>query len=74
MATIIQYIHHNPIHHGFTNELEEWPHCSYKTLLSIKKTFLNRKELIEWFGDTVTFKKAHVDTIPDVRHLEKHLT
>ena len=25
----LQYIHHNPIHHGFTDDFLEWEYCSY---------------------------------------------
>lgn len=59
LTAIIAYIHRNPIHHGFCDEVGDWPHCSYQTLLSCKPTRIPRKEVVEWFGNEKELKEAH---------------
>jgi hypothetical protein len=56
---MVYYIHHNPIHHGFTEDMIEYPWSSYLTVLSPKKTQLKRQEIIEWFDDKENFKYFH---------------
>ena len=56
---LIYYIHHNPVHHGFTEDMIEYPWSSYLTVLSPKKTQLKRQEVIEWFDDKENFKYFH---------------
>ena len=68
---LIYYIHHNPVHHGFTEDMIEYPWSSYLTILSPKKTQLKRQEIIEWFDDKENFKYFHkqqheLDNIKDL--------
>ena len=56
---LIYYIHHNPVHHGFVDDMIEYPWSSYLTILSPNKTHLKRKEVIEWFDDTGNYKYFH---------------
>lgn len=56
-TTVIHYIHHNPVHHGFTKQVCEWPHSSYHALISDKPTRLKRAEVLEWFGSKDAFIK-----------------
>jgi putative transposase len=58
-TTAIQYIHSNPVHHGFTTKLEDWKWSSYNSYLSTKKTQLAKDDVIGWFGNLEDFKKAH---------------
>ncbi len=59
LTTVIRYIHFNPVRHGFTKSVEEWPHSSYHAILSDKPTSLNRKAVLDWFGDKENFIKCH---------------
>lgn len=62
---LIYYIHFNPVHHGFVNDLRDCKHSSFETLFSEKATNLKREELIEWFDDKDnfwTFHQKKIDT------------
>lgn len=56
---VINYIHQNPIKHGYVENCEEWAHSSYQTILSTKPTALNRNEVIKWFGNLDEYVKFH---------------
>ncbi len=56
---LVYYIHHNPIHHGFCEDMLEYPWSSYLTILSPKKTRLKRDEVLNWYKQTNDFKKFH---------------
>ena len=56
---LIFYIHNNPVHHGFTEKSIEYPWTSYGTIISTKKTKLQRKKVIEVFHDVENFKYYH---------------
>jgi len=48
---MIHYIHFNPVHHGFVDDLRDWEYSSFESFFSNKATQLKRQEVIEWFGD-----------------------
>jgi hypothetical protein len=56
---LLFYIHNNPVHHGFTEKSIEYPWTSYKTIISTKKTKLQREKVIEVFDDVENFKYYH---------------
>jgi REP element-mobilizing transposase RayT len=55
---LVAYIHLNPVKHGFTDSLE-YPHSSYKAMISDKETLLRREEVLHYFGDIENFKYWH---------------
>ena len=59
LTKVIHYIHHNPVHHGFTDTIEAWPYSSYHALISEKNTQLKRDYIHSWFGDLAVFKDLH---------------
>ena len=68
---LIFYIHNNPVHHKFSQHIVEYPWTSYGTVISTKKTRLQRDKVIEVFGDLENFKYYHtiiqnVDEIEDL--------
>ncbi len=67
LTAVITYIHRNPIHHGFCDDLTVWPYSSYMALLSEKKTKLQRQQVLDWFGDRQSFIDNHRKeiTLPD---------
>ncbi len=67
LTAVITYIHRNPIHHGFYDDLEGWPYSSYTALLSEKKTKLQRQQVLDWFGDRQALIDNHVTevSLPD---------
>lgn len=56
---LVYYIHHNPVHHGFCEDMLEYPWSSYLTILSPKKTKLKRDEVLQWYDDGKSFQKFH---------------
>lgn len=56
---LVYYIHHNPVKHGFVDDMIEYPWSSYKSISSLKKTKLKREEVIEWFNDLGNYIYFH---------------
>ncbi len=56
---MIYYIHHNPVGHGFVEDMIEYPWNSYLTIVSPKKTNLKRQEVIDWFDDLDNLRSFH---------------
>ncbi len=56
---LIFYIHNNPVHHRFTENIVEYPWTSYGTIISTKQTKLQRKRVLESFNDLENFKYYH---------------
>jgi len=63
LAEIIRYIHSNPVHHGFTKELEDWQHSSFFYFLNTRKTFLKLNEVIEIYNSFDEFLNLHKQTV-----------
>lgn len=55
---IIQYIHNNPVHHGFVTQLADWPWSSYPNFLLPELTEA-QQEVINWFGNREQFIAFH---------------
>jgi hypothetical protein len=55
----VYYIHHNPVKHGFVDDMSKYPWSSYQGIISPNQTNLMRQEVIEWFGDLANFKYFH---------------
>lgn len=58
-TAVVNYIHQNPVNHGFVEDLSEWAYSSYHSLVSEKTTRLKRDEVINWFGDKQHFVRFH---------------
>lgn len=56
---LIYYIHNNPVHHGFTKTIMEYPWSSYGSVLSEKPSNLKRDEVIEIFSSKENFIDYH---------------
>lgn len=52
-------IHHNPVKHGFVENMIEYPWSSYLTVSSPKKTNLKREDVINWFDDVDNYRYFH---------------
>tara|TARA_R110000868_G_C10829027_1_gene759221 strand:- start:474 stop:1082 length:609 start_codon:yes stop_codon:yes gene_type:complete len=58
-SALIAYIHRNPETHGVVDDFREYPCSSYHAMLQEKTTRINRKEVMEWFGNGASFVKFH---------------
>ena len=56
---MINYIHQNPVKHGFSQRAEDWKYSSYQSIRSNKPTALSKEEVIEWFGNIDEFVAFH---------------
>lgn len=56
---LVVYIHSNPVHHGFCDNLWDYPWSSYGTILSANPTKLQRSQVIGWFDDKGNFVEMH---------------
>ena len=56
---LIFYIHNNPVHHGFVEDLNLYPWSSYGTILSEKATMLRRTEVLELYGSKENYVSFH---------------
>ena len=67
LQTVVVYIHNNPVKHGFTNDVADWPWSSYNSCLSTEPTKLKRKEVIEMFDDVDNFKYLHQQKVESIK-------
>lgn len=67
---LIHYIHFNPVHHGFVDDLRDWKHSSFKSFFSAKATSLKREEVIGWFDDKENFWSYHQNEIENKMELD----
>ncbi|NPD45734.1 transposase [Lentimicrobium sp. S6] len=59
LRRLIFYLHHNPTKHEMIKDFKNYPHSSYKSLISDKPTRLARKNVLELFGTKEEFINYH---------------
>ena len=74
LTTVIFYIHHNPLHHGFCKHMGDWPHSSYHALISDRLTRVKRQEVVAWFGTKTELIKFHQQNMRGLNQLEMEFT
>ncbi len=70
--SLVIYIHHNPVHHGFCDHPLDYGWSSYLTCISLKPTSINRKEVIGWFDNVANFKTLHENMV-EIENIEDYL-
>jgi putative transposase len=56
---LIQYIHFNPVHHGFCSKIHHWYYTSYHAYLSEKPTIIEREVGLNRFSGIDNFLLLH---------------
>ncbi|WP_421773022.1 transposase [Gracilimonas sp.] len=56
---LIAYIHNNPVHHGFTDDMNDWPFSSWHAYVTEKSTAIRKDEALKWFGDIENLRAIH---------------
>lgn len=56
---LVYYIHNNPVHHGFCENINDYPWSSYGSIISEKPTKIKRKEVIDAFYNLDNFIAYH---------------
>ncbi len=65
----IEYIHHNPIHHGFCASFEDWPQSSYLYFINEKKLKdLSTLPVLRTYANLESFVKAHQEFKDNFEH------
>ncbi len=59
LKKLINYIHFNPVHHGYTHSPELWKYSSYNAILKQHNTSVNYAQVIELFDDISNFSYMH---------------
>lgn len=59
LVKLIHYIHHNPVRHGFTEHVWDYPWSSYGSIVSKKPTKLKREFVLNLFDDVENFVAVH---------------
>jgi putative transposase len=60
---IIYYIHANPQYHKLTDDFKNWHWSSYNDILSDSHGYLNKQEVIKWFGGKDFYEQCHQERI-----------
>ena len=68
--SLMHYIHYNPVHHKFVEDLRDWKHSSFSSFFSAKATQLQREEVIDWFGNKENLYAHHQKQIDEKMVLE----
>lgn len=63
LCKVIHYIHSNPVHHGFTKEIQEWPYSSYNSIISSPIKSKVRDFVLDSFGGLKNFVEYHKQPI-----------
>ena len=63
LCKVIHYIHSNPVHHGFTKEIQEWPYSSYNSFISNTQKSMEREFILKTFGGLQNFIEYHKQPI-----------
>ena len=63
---LVNYIHLNPVLHGFTEQAENWKYCSYSAYFSTKPTKIEKNVVLGYFDNLENFKYCH-----DLKRIEK---
>lgn len=72
-AQLVAYIHTNPIKHGLTHDLYQWPYSSFHSYASYKKTELEPNLLLEFFGgkeDLIDFHENFSQRVQEMHGLD----
>jgi len=56
---VVNYIHANPVHHRFVDDIVKWKHSSYKIFLSKIETKIERDYVLKVFGGVEKFIEYH---------------
>ncbi len=55
----IHYIHYNPVKHGLSRTVLDWPHSSMKQLMANRASWMLKEEVWALFGGREMFLKYH---------------
>ncbi len=66
LKELILYIHSNPVHHSFAQNILDWKYVSYHSMISNSSTQLKREEVLELFDGVDNLKFCHEQKSSDL--------
>jgi putative transposase len=69
-SQLIVYIHANAQKHAVVGDFRDYPWSSYQDITGTQPTYLQREELLKWFGGQSRFVDFHVN---QAEHYYQHL-
>jgi hypothetical protein len=57
--SLVVYIHRNPIHHGFVDNLDEYEWSSYHSYFSVNPSGIHTEMVMSWFDSLNKFRDFH---------------
>ncbi len=69
-CNLINYIHFNPVNHGFCKNPFDWKWTSFHAFIADKKTGIRREESLRMFGGLDKFKLAHAKMVKPLLEYE----
>ena len=68
-SRLIAYIHQNPQKHKIVSDFKIYPYSSYNVHLSVTDTYLERAEVLGWFGGREQYENFHEIEIKEDRQI-----
>ncbi len=65
LKKLVHYIHFNPVHHQFVEDIRDWKYSSYLSFFSSKVSNVKREIVIGWFDDINNFLAYHKEVFKD---------
>lgn len=65
---LVHYIHYNPVHHGFCQNVADWPYSSYRAVLSQQESKVEKETVLAWFSGPVAYYAFH-QAAPEIKDL-----
>jgi REP element-mobilizing transposase RayT len=56
---LVNYIHRNPLKHGFTDDFRTYPYSSYQSIYQQKNSRIEALQVMNWFGNPKSFAEYH---------------
>jgi putative transposase len=72
LQNLIYYIHNNPVHHGFVQQMSLYPWSSFESIVSDKPTKLKRQNVIDLYGTKFDFLDYH-NTFQNLNEITKFI-
>lgn len=67
LCKLVHYIHANPVHHGFVQRMEDWPHSSFNRFVSMPESMRSENLVLKSYGGYQGFMRYHEQPIV-IRH------
>jgi putative transposase len=60
LKELVFYIHNNPVHHGVSKSLADYPWTSYHAIISSNRTNVMSDKVLQWFNSEPQFVQFHM--------------